>query len=125
MEIVWLLLVVAFAALIVVAVAKTVRIIPQARARNVERLGKYHRTLPPGVHFTIPFVDRVKPLIDRREQVVSLREPVITEDNVVLRIDVVLFCKLIEVPGTEYQLHRGEHSPEYLPEYKAQYRGDN
>jgi regulator of protease activity HflC (stomatin/prohibitin superfamily) len=54
--------------LMVVFVAKTVRIVPQARARNIERFGRYRKTLQPGMNFIIPFVDRVKPLIDLREQ---------------------------------------------------------
>ena len=63
--------------------AKTVRIIPQASAGVVERLGRYSRTLDPGLAIIIPFVDRVRPLIDLREQVVSFPpQPVITQDNV-------------------------------------------
>ena len=62
-------------------VLRAVRIVPQARARNVERLGRYDRTLQPGLNFVIPYFDRVYPMIDLREQVVSFRpQPVITED---------------------------------------------
>ena len=70
-------------ALFVFIVAATgVRIIPQARAGIVERLGRYSRTLEPGLTLIVPFIDRVKPLIDLREQVVSFPpQPVITEDN--------------------------------------------
>ena len=69
----------------VVTVLRAVRIVPQARARNVERLGRYHRTLTPGLNFVIPYVDRVYPPIDLREQVVSfVPQPVITEDNLVV-----------------------------------------
>src|SRR3712207_7954574 len=78
-------------ALIVLAVflfivaASGVRIVPQARAGVVERLGRYARTLDPGLALIIPFVDRVKPLIDLREQVVTFPpQPVITEDNLVV-----------------------------------------
>src|SRR3954464_3528239 len=71
--------------------AKTIRIIPQAKAGVVERLGRYNRTLSPGLNIVVPFVDRVKPLIDLREQVVSFQpQPVITEDNVTAHIDTVL-----------------------------------
>ena len=56
---------------VLLTVARTVRIVPQARAGNVERLGRYRKTLEPGLNFIMPFVDRVKPLIDLREQVVS------------------------------------------------------
>ena len=57
----------------VAVLMKAVRIVPQARARNVERLGRYHRTLNPGLNVVVPFVDRVYPAIDLREQVVSSR----------------------------------------------------
>jgi regulator of protease activity HflC (stomatin/prohibitin superfamily) len=56
-----------------------VRIVPQARAGIVERLGRYSRTLDPGLTLIVPFIDRVKPLLDLREQVVSFPpQPVIT-----------------------------------------------
>src|SRR6516162_9830455 len=84
-------------ALMFILVFKTVRIVPQARARNIERFGRYRTTLEPGMNFIIPFVDRVKPLIDLREQVVSfMGQPVITEDNLVVQIDTVLYIQGIE-----------------------------
>ena len=56
---------------ILLVLAKTVRVIPQARAGVVERLGRYSRTLTPGLTLVVPFIDRVKPLLDLREQAVS------------------------------------------------------
>ena len=56
-----------------VIVARSVRIIPQARAGIVERLGRYQRTLSPGLALVIPIVDRVLPFIDLRDQVISFR----------------------------------------------------
>src|SRR5919198_177609 len=89
------LLVVAFFVLIVLA--RTIRIIPQARAGVVERLGRYSRTLDAGLTIIVPFVDRLRPLIDLREQVVSFRpQPVITEDNLVVSIDSVNYFQAIE-----------------------------
>ena len=74
------------------AAVRTIRIIPQARAGVVERLGRYHRTLEPGLTLLSPFIDRVKPLVDLREQVVNFRpQSVITEDNVVVGIETVLY----------------------------------
>lgn len=58
---------------VVVLLAKTVRIVPQARAAIVERFGKYKQTLPAGLNIVVPFVDKVRYLIDLREQVVKLR----------------------------------------------------
>ena len=97
------LLVVAFVVLIVLL--RTIRIIPQARAGIVERLGRYSRTLDPGLHILIPFVDRLRPLIDLREQVVSFDpRPVITEDNLVVSIDTVLYFQVTEAKAATYEI---------------------
>jgi regulator of protease activity HflC (stomatin/prohibitin superfamily) len=105
MEIAALVAAVIAVALMFTLVFKTVRIVPQARARNVERFGRYRKTLEPGMNFIVPLVDRVKPLIDLREQVVSFKgQPVITEDNLVVSIDTVLFFQVTDPPG-----HRADH----------------
>jgi regulator of protease activity HflC (stomatin/prohibitin superfamily) len=89
----------------VVTVVRTVRIVPQARARNVERLGRYQRTLKPGLNFVIPYIDRVYPMIDLREQVVSFRpQPVITEDNLVVEIDTVLYFQVTDPRAAAYEI---------------------
>jgi regulator of protease activity HflC (stomatin/prohibitin superfamily) len=76
--------------LVLVVLAKAVRIVPQARAGIVERLGRYHRTLDAGLNVVVPFVDHVKPLLDLREQVISFPpQPVITEDNLVVSIEAI------------------------------------
>jgi regulator of protease activity HflC (stomatin/prohibitin superfamily) len=97
------------AAVIVVLVAlvtmRSVRIVPQARARNVERLGRYRKTLEPGMNVIVPFIDRVKPLIDLREQVVSFTgQRVITEDNLVVSIDTVLFFQVTDPRAADYEI---------------------
>jgi regulator of protease activity HflC (stomatin/prohibitin superfamily) len=85
--------------------ARTVRIIPQARAGVVERLGRYSRTLTPGLTIVVPFVDRVKPLIDLREQVVAFApQPVITEDNVSVGIDTVLYFTITDPKSVTYEV---------------------
>jgi len=85
--------------------ARTVRIIPQARAGVVERFGRYSRTLTPGLAILVPFMDRLKPLIDLREQVVSFPpQPVITEDNVVVQIDTVLYFTVTDAKGATYEI---------------------
>jgi len=85
--------------------ARTVRIIPQARAGIVERLGRYNRTLTPGLTILVPFVDRLKPLIDLREQVVSFPpQPVITSDNLVVQIDTVLYFTVTDAKGATYEI---------------------
>jgi regulator of protease activity HflC (stomatin/prohibitin superfamily) len=100
------LLIVAVVALIVLlSVVRSVRIVPQARARNVERFGRYRKTLEPGLNYIVPFVDRVKPSIDLREQVVSFNgQPVITEDNLVVQIDTVLFFQVTDPRAADYEI---------------------
>jgi regulator of protease activity HflC (stomatin/prohibitin superfamily) len=88
-----------------IVAAKTVRIIPQARAGVVERLGRYSRTLTPGLAVVVPFIDRVKPLIDLREQVVAFApQPVITEDNVSVGIDTVLYFTITDPKSISYEV---------------------
>jgi len=89
----------------IITVFRTVRIVPQARVGNVERLGRYQRTLEPGLNIVIPFVDRVRPLIDMREQVVSFEpQSVITEDNLVVHIDTVLYFQVTQPRAAAYEI---------------------
>ena len=84
---------------------KAVRIVPQARAGVVERLGRYNRTLDAGLTIVIPFVDRVRPLLDLREQVVSFPpQPVITEDNLVVHIDTVIYFQVTDAKAASYEI---------------------
>src|SRR6201999_986546 len=85
--------------------ARTIRIVPQARAGIVERFGRYNRTLNPGLTVLMPFIDRLKPLIDLREQVVSFPpQPVITEDNLVVGIDTVLYFTVNDAKSATYEV---------------------
>ena len=82
-----------------------VRIVPQARAGIVERLGRYTRTLDAGLTLIVPFIDRVKPLIDLREQVVAFPpQPVITEDNLVVGIDTVIYFTVTDPKAATYEI---------------------
>jgi regulator of protease activity HflC (stomatin/prohibitin superfamily) len=93
------------AVIVLLALARTVRIVPQARARVVERLGRYHRTLNPGLSLIVPFIDRLRPLIDLREQVVSFPpQPVITEDNLVVNIDSVIYFQVTDAKAASYEI---------------------
>jgi regulator of protease activity HflC (stomatin/prohibitin superfamily) len=100
------LIVILIVAILVLAIlARTVRIVPQARARVVERLGRYHRTLNPGLTLIVPFIDRLRPLIDLREQVVSFPpQPVITEDNLVVSIDTVIYFQVTDAKAVSYEI---------------------
>jgi regulator of protease activity HflC (stomatin/prohibitin superfamily) len=93
------------ALLVLFVLWRTVRIIPQAQAGIVERLGRYNRTLDAGLAIVIPFIDRVRPLIDLREQVVSFDpQPVITEDNLVVSIDTVLYFQVTDPKAATYEI---------------------
>ncbi|MFL5935966.1 MAG: SPFH domain-containing protein [Gaiellaceae bacterium] len=90
---------------VLVALARTIRIVPQARAGVVERLGRYSRTLNPGLTIVVPFVDRVRDMIDLREQVVSFApQPVITEDNLVVSIDTVIDFQVTDPKAATYEI---------------------
>jgi regulator of protease activity HflC (stomatin/prohibitin superfamily) len=90
---------------VLVILGRAIRIIPQATAGVVERLGKYHKTLLPGLNIVIPIIDRVRPLIDMREQVVSFPpQPVITEDNLVVSIDTVVYFQVTDARAATYEI---------------------
>jgi regulator of protease activity HflC (stomatin/prohibitin superfamily) len=93
------------AGLVLFTLARTVRIVPQARAGVVERLGRYSRTLTPGLAIVVPFVDRVRDMMDLREQVVSFDpQPVITEDNLVVSIDSVIYFQVTNAKAATYEI---------------------
>jgi regulator of protease activity HflC (stomatin/prohibitin superfamily) len=93
------------AVIVLVTLARTIRIVPQARAAVVERLGRYSRTLTPGLALVVPFIDRLRPLIDLREQVVSFPpQPVITEDNLVVSIDSVIYFQVTDAKSATYEI---------------------
>ncbi len=113
MEALIALLVIAVVVLIVLA--RTIRIVPQSKAGIVERLGRYNRTLDAGLTLVIPFVDRLRPLIDMREQVVSFPpQPVITEDNLVVNIDSVIYFQVTEPKAATYEINDYIHAIEQL-----------
>ena len=95
--------------LVVVALAfvlaKTVRIVPQASVFVIERLGKYSRTLEPGIHILVPALDRVRVKTDIREQVVSFPpQAVITKDNLVVGIDSVIYYMITDPAAAQYKI---------------------
>ncbi len=100
-----LIVLLAIAFLVLVTLARSIRIVPQARAGVVERLGRYLRTLEPGLAVVVPYVDRVRPMIDLREQVVSFPpQPVITEDNLVIQIDTVIYFQVTDPKAASYEI---------------------
>jgi regulator of protease activity HflC (stomatin/prohibitin superfamily) len=100
-----LIVVAVVAVIVLIVLARTVRIVPQARAAVVERLGRYSRTLSPGLALVVPFIDRIRPMIDLREQVVSFPpQPVITEDNLVVSIDSVIYYQVTDPKSATYEI---------------------
>jgi regulator of protease activity HflC (stomatin/prohibitin superfamily) len=90
---------------VLVTVVRAVRIVPQATAGIIERLGRFQRTCTPGLTVLVPFVDRMRPLIDLREQVVSFPpQPVITEDNLVVGIDTVIYFQVTDPRSATYEV---------------------
>src|SRR3954471_5176978 len=93
------------AGLVLLTLGRTIRIVPQARAGVVERLGRYSRTLTPGLSIVVPFVDRIRDMMDLREQVVSFDpQPVITEDNLVVSIDTVIYFQVTDAKAATYEI---------------------
>jgi regulator of protease activity HflC (stomatin/prohibitin superfamily) len=100
-----LIILAVFVIFVIILLAKTVRIVPQARAGIVERFGKYRVTLSPGLNIVTPFVDKVRYVIDMREQVVSFPpQPVITEDNLVVSIDTVIYFQVTNPVSATYEI---------------------
>ena len=83
--------------LLLIVIASCIRIVPQAHAMIIERLGMYKETWGTGLHFKIPFVDRIAKRVNLKEQVVDFApQPVITKDNVTMRIDTVVFFQITD-----------------------------
>jgi regulator of protease activity HflC (stomatin/prohibitin superfamily) len=107
------ILVVAF--VVLVTVVRSVRIVPQATAGIIERLGRYQRTCSPGLTILVPFVDRMRPLLDLREQVVSFPpQPVITQDNLVVNIDTVIYFTVTDPRAATYEVANSIQAIEQL-----------
>jgi regulator of protease activity HflC (stomatin/prohibitin superfamily) len=100
-----LIVIIIVALIVFVTLARTIRVVPQARAAVVERLGRYSRTLSPGLTLVVPFIDRIRSTIDLREQVVSFPpQPVITEDNLVVSIDSVIYFQVTDAKAATYEI---------------------
>ncbi len=91
------ILLVILVVLLLLVLASCIKIVPQAQAFIVERLGGYQGTWDVGVHFKMPFIDRVAKRVNLKEQVVDFDpQPVITKDNVTMQIDTVVFFQITD-----------------------------
>lgn len=95
--------------LILIILILNIKIVPQAHSYVIERLGGYYATWGTGLHFKIPFVDRISKKVSMKEQVVDFKpQPVITEDNVTMQIDTVVYYQITDPKlytyGVEYPM---------------------
>ena len=111
------LLVLVLIFIILLIFVSCIRIVPQAQAMVVERLGAYLETWNVGVHFKMPFIDRVAKRVLLKEQVVDFApQPVITKDNVTMKIDTVVFFQITDPKLYAYGVDRepdSNHTPEH------------
>ncbi len=95
------------AVLIILLVINNIKIVPQAHAFVVERLGAYYKTWGTGLHFKIPFIDRIAKRVSLKEQVVDFPpQPVITRDNVTMQIDTVVYFEITDPKLYTYGVER-------------------
>jgi regulator of protease activity HflC (stomatin/prohibitin superfamily) len=100
--------------LVLMVMAYSIRIVPQARSYVVERLGAYHESMSVGIHFIWPLIDRVAKKVSLKEQVVDFApQPVITKDNVTMQIDTVVYYQITDPKlyayGVEYPIRAIEN----------------
>lgn len=99
--------IIAFVVIIILVVISNIKIVPQATVYVIERLGTYHETWQTGLHFKVPFIDRVSKRVSLKEQVVDFRpQPVITRDNVTMQIDSVVFFQITDAKLFTYGIER-------------------
>ncbi len=99
--------IIAFAVIIILVVISNIKIVPQATVYVIERLGTYHETWQTGLHFKVPFIDRIAKKVSLKEQVVDFRpQPVITRDNVTMQIDSVVFFQITDAKLFTYGIER-------------------
>ena len=104
-EFIPIMLLILFLVLVIVAMARAIRIVPQSYAIIVERLGRFQAEYRGGMHFLMPFIDRVRSTVDLREQVVSFPpQTVITSDNVQVNIDSVIYYQVTDPRRATYEI---------------------
>jgi regulator of protease activity HflC (stomatin/prohibitin superfamily) len=105
LELVLLVIALGLGLIVLVTLVRSVRVVPQQTMEIIERLGKYSRTLTPGLNLLVPFLDSVRKKLDMRENVVTFPpQPVITSDNLVVSIDTVLYYKIVDPVRATYEI---------------------
>ena len=94
-------------ALVIALLAANIKVVPQAHAFVIERLGAYHATWSTGLHLKIPFIDRIAKKVSLKEQVIDFPpQPVITKDNVTMQIDTVVYFQITDSKLYAYGVER-------------------
>ncbi len=103
----WLIALIVIAVVVLAILITCIKIVKQSEARVVERFGKYLKTLETGLHFVIPFIDRVRPAISLKERVADFKpQSVITKDNVTMNIDTVVYFQITDPKLFTYGVER-------------------
>ncbi len=103
----WLIALIVIAVVVILILITCIKVVKQSEARVVERIGKYHKTLETGLHFVIPFIDRVRPSISLKERVADFKpQSVITKDNVTMQIDTVVYFQITDPKLFTYGVER-------------------
>ena len=98
---------VVLAIVVIALLISCIKIVPQANAYVVERLGAYHATWSTGMHFKVPFIDRIAKKVSLKEQVIDFPpQPVITKDNVTMQIDTVIYFQITDSKLYAYGVER-------------------
>lgn len=98
-----LLITVILLAFAIITLAKGIRIVPQGEEKLVERLGRYHTTLKPGLNFTIPYIDRVRYTLPTKDIILDIQQQeIITKDNAVILANALCFAKVVDPKKAAY-----------------------
>ncbi len=98
---------IALAIIIILILISNIKVVPQANAYVIERLGAYHSTWATGLHFKIPFIDKIAKKVSLKEQVIDFPpQPVITKDNVTIQIDTVIYFQITDPKLYAYGVER-------------------
>ena len=107
MPIVSLIIIAILALLLIIVIVRNIKIVPQAHAFVIERLGAYYQTWGTGLHLKVPFIDRISKKVSLKEQVVDFPpQPVITRDNVTMQIDTVVYFEITDPKLYTYGVER-------------------
>ncbi|MBQ6498542.1 MAG: SPFH/Band 7/PHB domain protein [Ruminococcus sp.] len=107
MNIVPIIIISVIAIAVIVVIVRNIKIVPQAHAFVIERLGAYHQTWGTGLHIKVPFIDRISKKVSLKEQVVDFPpQPVITRDNVTMQIDTVVYFEITDPKLYTYGVER-------------------